>query len=80
MSTTALILTGGSATRVVGRNPHPLAADSPAPRTVARFAGTTDMRRVAFPARKWDPFLNVNTPDDLAVARSLTSQAEECQP
>lgn len=82
MSTAALILADDSATRLSGRSPPPLAADSPppAPRIVARFAGAAGMRRVAFPTRKWDPFLNVNTPDDLAVARGLASQAEECQP
>ena len=29
------------------------------------------MRRVDFPVAKWDPFLNVNTPEDLALARAI---------
>lgn len=40
----------------------------PGPRRVRDFAAQLDMRRVAFPARAWDPFHNVNTPDDLATA------------
>ncbi len=51
----------------------------PGRRAVARFADMIGMRRVDFPAGKWDPFLNVNTPDDLAVARSLAPRAEEAQ-
>jgi molybdenum cofactor guanylyltransferase len=35
------------------------------------FAGRIGMRRVDFPTAKWDPFLNVNTPDDLAAARAI---------
>jgi molybdopterin-guanine dinucleotide biosynthesis protein A len=53
---------------------------SPGPRTVARFADTIDMSRVDFPAGKWDPFHNVNTPDDLAVARGLAPLPEKDQP
>lgn len=52
---------------------------TPGHRAVARFADTIGLRRVDFPTAKWDPFLNVNTPDDLAVARSLSPQAEEGQ-
>jgi molybdopterin-guanine dinucleotide biosynthesis protein A len=29
------------------------------------------MRQVEFPAAKWDPFLNVNTPEDLAAVRAI---------
>jgi molybdopterin-guanine dinucleotide biosynthesis protein A len=53
---------------------------TPGRRAVARFADAIGMRRVAFPAGKWDPFLNVNTPDDLAMARSLVPRAGEGQP
>jgi len=41
------------------------------PRHVARFADSLAMREVDFPARTWDPFLNINTPEDLARARAL---------
>lgn len=34
------------------------------------------MRRVDFPAVAWDPFHNVNTPEDLATARILASRRE----
>jgi molybdopterin-guanine dinucleotide biosynthesis protein A len=32
------------------------------------------MRRVDFPLAKWDAFVNVNTPDDLALARSIAER------
>ena len=44
------------------------------------LAETVGKRRVDFPAGKWDPFLNVNTPDDLAGARNLAPRAQEGQP
>ncbi|HEY3847668.1 MAG TPA: hypothetical protein VGL95_11195 [Acetobacteraceae bacterium] len=53
---------------------------SPGAHTVTRFADIIGMRRVDFPARKWDPFHNVNTPDDLAVARALAPLPEKGQP
>lgn len=53
---------------------------APGSRAVARFTGAIGMRAVDFPAGKWDPFLNVNTPDDLAAARSLARGVEEGQP
>ena len=53
---------------------------SPGRRAVARFTDSIGMRHVAFPAGTWDPFLNVNTPDDLAVARRLAAGVEEGQP
>ena len=40
-------------------------------RDVAHFAGAIGMRRVDFAVAKWDPFLNVNTPEDLALARAI---------
>ena len=40
-------------------------------RDIARFAAGIGMRRVDFAVAKWDPFLNVNTPEDLAAARAL---------
>jgi molybdenum cofactor guanylyltransferase len=43
-------------------------------RDVGDFASRIGMRRVDFPAAKWDPFLNVNTPDDLAAARAIAEQ------
>jgi molybdopterin-guanine dinucleotide biosynthesis protein A len=38
---------------------------------VAHFSSPIGTRWVDFPTAKWDPFLNVNTPDDLAAARSI---------
>ena len=38
---------------------------------LGRFAAGIGMRRVDFAVAKWDPFLNVNTPEDLAAARAL---------
>jgi molybdenum cofactor guanylyltransferase len=40
-------------------------------RDIAHFAATIGMRRVDFAVTKWDPFLNVNTPEDLAQARAI---------
>jgi molybdopterin-guanine dinucleotide biosynthesis protein A len=48
----------------------------PGPRNVERFAEMIGVRRVDFPLATWDPFLNVNTPADLAMARS---QADHVQ-
>ena len=45
-------------------------------RDVAGFARSIGMRRVDFPAAPWDPFVNVNTPDDLERARSLAMGME----
>ena len=44
---------------------------APGRRDVANFASLIGMRRVDFPIAKWDPFLNVNTPEDLAAARAI---------
>ena len=41
------------------------------PRGAGRFAVRVGMRPVAFPALPRDPFLNVNTPEDLAAARAM---------
>ncbi len=41
------------------------------PRSVGRFAASIGMRSVAFPHLPTDPFLNVNTPQDLARARAM---------
>lgn len=43
----------------------------PGPRGVVAFSAGLGMRLVEFPADTRDPFLNVNTPDDLAAARGL---------
>lgn len=43
----------------------------PGRRDVAHFAQSVGMRRVDFPVTKWDAFMNVNTPDDLARARTI---------
>ncbi len=46
---------------------------APGRRDIARFAAGIGMRRVDFAVAKWDPFLNVNTPDDLAAARAIAA-------
>ncbi len=43
----------------------------PGRRDVMHFARAIGMRRVDFAVAKWDPFLNVNTPHELAVARAI---------
>ena len=58
---------------VAGRLPRRLApgavgAGTPRHRSLRRRIG---MRRVDFAVAKWDPFLNVNTPEDLAAARAI---------
>jgi molybdopterin-guanine dinucleotide biosynthesis protein A len=44
---------------------------APGRRDIADFAGGIGMRRVDFAVAKCDPFLNVNTPEDLALARAI---------
>jgi molybdopterin-guanine dinucleotide biosynthesis protein A len=44
---------------------------APGRRDVFSFADRIGMRRVDFPAAKWDAFFNVNTPEDLAAARAI---------
>jgi molybdenum cofactor guanylyltransferase len=48
-----------------------LVLSAPGRRDIARFAAAVGMRRVDFAVTKWDPFLNVNTPEDLAAARAI---------
>ena len=47
---------------------------APGRRNVEHFARLVGMRRVDFPLAKWDGFVNVNTPDDLALARSIAER------
>jgi len=47
---------------------------TPGRRDVGEFAKLIGMRRVDFPAARWDPFLNVNTPEDLAAARAIAER------
>ena len=47
------------------------------PRHVIRFAERIGMRRVDFATTDWDPFLNVNTPGELALARSIAKTGAE---
>jgi molybdopterin-guanine dinucleotide biosynthesis protein A len=47
----------------------------PGRRDVAGFAQRIGTRAVDFPAGAWDPFLNVNTPADLAAARRFAEHA-----
>ncbi len=42
----------------------------PGRRDIHRFATHIGMRRVDFPVGKWDPFTNINTPEELAAARA----------
>jgi molybdenum cofactor guanylyltransferase len=44
---------------------------SPGRRDVAHFANAIGMRQVEFSVAEWDPFFNVNTPQDLALARAI---------
>jgi molybdopterin-guanine dinucleotide biosynthesis protein A len=44
---------------------------APGRRDVGQFAQLIGMRRVDFPMAKWDAFMNVNTPEDLTVARAI---------
>jgi molybdopterin-guanine dinucleotide biosynthesis protein A len=46
----------------------------PGPRGVRNFAATLGQRQVDFAAVAFDPFLNVNTPDDLAKARAVADR------
>ena len=46
------------------------------PRGVRDFSASLGMRRVDFPVAAWDPFLNVNTADDLEAARAVTGRRE----
>ncbi len=46
----------------------------PGRRNVEHFARLIGMRRVDFPLAKWDAFVNVNTPEDLARARSIAER------
>jgi molybdopterin-guanine dinucleotide biosynthesis protein A len=46
------------------------------PRDVGLFAAAIGMRAVAFSAVPFDPFMNVNTPVDLASARSALAARE----
>ena len=50
--------------------------EGPGPRSVAAFGDGLGMRRVDFPVGAWDPFLNVNAPEDLAAARGLAKSGE----
>jgi molybdenum cofactor guanylyltransferase len=44
---------------------------TPGRRDIAHFASAIGMRRIDFAIAKWDPFLNVNTLEDLALARTI---------
>ena len=81
----ALALAPAPACAASNGRPHPLVAlwpigcrgdlhrmlSVPGRRDVAHFARAIGMRRVDFPAAKWDAFMNVNTPGDLMMARSI---------
>ena len=44
---------------------------APGRRDVVHFARAIGIRQVDFAGAKWDPFLNVNTLEDLAMARAI---------
>lgn len=46
----------------------------PGPRGVRNFSATLGQRQIAFAAVAFDPFLNVNTPDDLTRARAVADR------
>jgi molybdopterin-guanine dinucleotide biosynthesis protein A len=52
----------------------------PGRRDVAGFARRIGTRTVDFPVAAWDPFLNVNTPADLAAARRFAHFAGKEDP
>ena len=49
--------------------------DAPGSRTVAGFADGLNTRVVEFSADPWDPFLNINTAAELAMARAIAGEA-----
>ena len=47
---------------------------APGRRDIAGFSRMIGARRVDFPVAKWDPFLNVNSPADLAAAEAIAGR------
>ena len=47
---------------------------TPGRRDIVHFARAIGVRRVDFAVAKCDPFLNVNTPEDLALARAIAEE------
>lgn len=43
----------------------------PGRRDIRHFAASIGVRVVDFPSGKWDPYVNINTPEDLATARAI---------
>ena len=43
----------------------------PGRRDIRHFAASIGMRAVDFPSGKWDSYVNINTPEDLATARAI---------
>ena len=56
---------------VVCREPLRTLLSAPGRRDIRHFAAAIGMRRVDFPVGTWDPYMNINTPEDLAVARTI---------
>jgi molybdenum cofactor guanylyltransferase len=44
---------------------------APGRRDIAHFSRAIGTRPVDFPVAKWDPFMNINTPADLAAAQAI---------
>lgn len=55
---------------VAARTPLRRFLETPGPRAVRDFTADLGMRLVDFPVGAWDPFYNINTPDDLAAAQA----------
>jgi molybdopterin-guanine dinucleotide biosynthesis protein A len=49
----------------------------PGPRDTRGFAAALGMRRVDFPVATWDPFMNINSQEDLATARDILRRLRE---
>ncbi len=72
----AVILAGGVAQRPRGVQVFTAGLAMPADAMPEDAMPQGAMQRVDFPAAAWDPFHNVNTPDDLTAARVLASRRE----
>jgi molybdopterin-guanine dinucleotide biosynthesis protein A len=76
MTPAAVILAGGTARRMGGIDKPLLSLCEPGRHAAEDFTAALAMRRVDFPATAWDPFHNVNTPEDLATAREMAGRRE----
>lgn len=84
----AVALAPAPACATRGGQVHPLAAlwpvacrdtlrtvlSAPGRRDIRHFAEQLGVRRVDFGDGTWDPFMNINSPEDLAAARSILAR------